>query len=113
MSPPRYVIINDFDAPDERMVCQWVDGVGYCYLNRSGSKPRHDGMRACRTTTPIEAFGFVHSDNPDGTVSFYRTTRAPTATYPDGEPRRWQGRLECFEYERLTRDNLKQKRPAR
>ena len=88
------------------MVCQWVPGVGYCYLNRSGTKPSHDGMLG-REATPIEAFGFVWTDNSDGTVSFYLADDPPlpvTATYRDGTPRRWQSRAASFEFKQIKPD---------
>jgi len=101
-TPARYVIINEIDAPEPRMVCQWVPGLGYCYLDRSRNKPSHDGMSGVEATS-VEAFGFAWTDNPDGTVSFYRSERAVTATYRDGEPRRWQNSADSFEWPRLTR----------
>jgi hypothetical protein len=98
---PRYVIINDIDAPEPSMVCQWVPHVGYCYLDRRQGKPDHDGMKGTEAT-PIEAFGFVWTDNSDGTVSFYLSDITPTATYSDGEPRRWQSWVGSFERKQLT-----------
>ncbi|SHK23707.1 hypothetical protein SAMN02745194_04515 [Roseomonas rosea] len=106
MKPTRYVIINDCDAPEPRMVCQWVPGVGYCYLDRRGIKPTYDGMTGTHAT-PVEAFGFVWTDNPDGTVSFYRSERPVTATYQDGKLRRWQDRADGFEFRRLVAGALK------
>lgn len=98
--PARYAIINDCDAPRPEMVCQWVPGVGYCYLDRRGTKPDHDGMKGAEAT-PVEAFGLVWAENPDGTVSFYRSERPATATYRDGVPRRWQHRDDSFEHRQL------------
>jgi len=96
----RYVIINDIDAPEPNMVCQWVPGIGYCYLDRRNGKPRHDGMRGAEAT-PIEAFGFEWAEDRDGMVRFYQAERPVTATYRDGEPRRWQSRTTFFEYRRI------------
>lgn len=90
-SLPKYVIINDIDKPEFAMICQWVLGIGYCYLDRSGTKPDHDAMRG-RDATPVETFGIAWADNCDGTVSFYLTDRPSEATYRDGIPRRWQER---------------------
>jgi hypothetical protein len=97
---PKYVIINDCDAPEPSMVCQWVSGIGYCYLDRSAGKPRFDGMHGTEAT-PVEAFGFVWTDNSDGTVSFYLSDRPVTATYRDARPRRWQSRVKSFEFQQL------------
>ena len=97
---PKYVIINDFDAPQPSMVCQWVPGVGYCYLDRRDTKPNHDGMTG-DAATPVEAFGIVWTDNKDGTVSFYLSDSPVTATYQDGEPRVWQSSRNSFEFKRL------------
>ncbi len=97
----KYVIINDFDAPEPKMVCQWVDGIGYCYLDRQGTKSSHDGMKGVEATS-VGEFGFDYTENPDGTVSFYRSDRAVTATYRDGEPRRWQHGADQFKHRMLA-----------
>ena len=108
---PMYVIINDIDAPEPRMVCQWVPNIGYCYLDRSRGKPSHDGMHGSEAT-PVEAFGFAHIENHDGTVSFFRTTRPVTSAYRDGQPRRWQHRADAFEFRRLSLGAVQQKEPT-
>ena len=102
-SRPRYVIIDDIDAPEPRMVCQWVPGIGYCYLDRKRNKPAHDGMSGIRAT-PIEDFGWTWAEDEDGGswVRFYRTERPVTATYPDGVLRRWQHPADYFEFKRLS-----------
>lgn len=97
---PKYVIINDYDAPQPSMVCGWVPGVGYCYLERLGTKPSHDGMKGAEAT-PIEAFGFEWAEDTDGWVRFYQAERPVTATYRDGEPRQWQSRKTFFEFRQL------------
>lgn len=97
---PKYVIINDTDAPQPAMVAQLVPGVGYCYLDRK--KSSFDGMKGHEATN-VEDFGFTWAENADGTVSFYRNDRDPTATYHDGEPRRWQSRAVSFEWRVLKR----------
>ena len=106
---PKYVIINDFDAPEPAMVSQWVPGIGYCYLDRRNGKLRHDGMNGT-AATPIEAFGFTWAENRDGTVSFYQTDRPVTATYSDGEPRRWQSRATSFEFQQLKAGAIQRER---
>jgi hypothetical protein len=98
---PKYVIINETDAPEPSMVCQWVAGMGYCYMDRSGLRPEHDGMQGAEATS-INAFGFVCVEDRDGMVRFYRTDKPPTATYRDGEPRPWQSKQDSFEFRRLT-----------
>lgn len=105
---PKYVIIGDFDAPQPNMVCQWVPGTGYCYLDQKGSKSNHDGMTGSEAT-PIEAFGFIWANNRDSTVSFYRSAQPCTATYKDGEPRRWQHSADKFTHKRLTKSGLAKK----
>lgn len=110
MSARPYVIINDIDQPKPDMVCQYVAGIGYCYLDRRGSKPTHDGMRG-HEATPVEEFGFVSVDNSDGTVSFYRADIPVTATYRDGEPRRWQHHADGFEFRRLDPAALEGRTP--
>ncbi len=104
----KYVIINDCDAPQPRMVCQWVPGVGYCYLDRRQNKSAYDGMYG-DAATPMEAFGFICRDDPDGTVSFYLSGEQPTATYKDGQPRRWQSHATAFQRRRLTLSVVKEK----
>jgi len=97
---PKYVIINDTDSPTPEMVCQWVKSIGYCYMDRRGSKPEFDGMQGAEAT-PVEAFGFVWAEDTDGVTRFYRSDLTPTAVYQDGEPRRWQGRADGFEFRTL------------
>lgn len=97
---PRYVIINDTDAPEPRMVCQWVPRIGYCYMDRSRNKADFDGMRGDRST-PIEAFGFSVAEDADGMVRFYQSDRPVTATYYDGKPRKWQSYQTFFEWRQL------------
>lgn len=102
MGKSRYVIINDFDAPQPDMVCQWVPGVGYCYLDRRGNKPSFDGMRGAEAV-PVETFGWAWAEDEDGGswVRFYRTEEGSTASYQDGSPRRWQNNASYFEFKRL------------
>jgi hypothetical protein len=98
---PKYVIISDYDAPQPSMVCQWVPRFGYCYMDRRENKPRFDGMRGMQAT-PIETFGFDWEEDSDGMVRFYPADRPVTATYPDGQPRRWQSQATSFEWRALT-----------
>ena len=104
----RYVIINETDAPEPAMVCQWVPGCGYCYLDRKPPKPAYDGMQGDEAT-PLEAFGFVCRDGPDGTVRFFLSGEVATATYRDGKPRRWQSHATAFHRRRLTLGVVKMK----
>ena len=108
----KYVIINDTDVPASHMVCQWIRGIGYCYLDRSGTKPDHDGMQGIEAT-PIEAFGFSWVEDRDGYVRFYRADRPVTATYQDGELRRWQSRANGFEHQRLKPSAIRKAKAAR
>ena len=95
---PKYVIINDCDAPEWRMVCQWVPEVGYCYMDRS--KSFFDGMEG-GDAMPVDAFGVLWMEGADGMTRFYPFGLNATAAYPDGAPRRWQGARK-FEWGRLT-----------
>jgi hypothetical protein len=99
-SQPRYVILNDYDAPQPGMVCQWVPRIGYCYMDRRGNKADFDGMRGTEAT-PVEAFGFRWAEDRDGMTRFYLSDIPPTASYRDGEPRRWQSSVESFEWRTL------------
>lgn len=96
----RYVIINGTDAPEPRMVCQWVPDIGYCYMDRRNNKADFDGMLGHEATS-IEAFGFSVAEDADGISRFYQSDRPVTATYRDGEPRRWQSHQTFFEWRRL------------
>lgn len=82
----RFVIVNEFDRPSERMVAEWIDGIGYCYLNRELSK--YDGMRPSNPT-PVQDFG-VAAVIKDG-VAHFSQIRHSLATYRDGRTRQWQG----------------------
>jgi hypothetical protein len=107
----RYVILNDTDCPERKMVCQFVDGIGYCYLNRDPILARHDGMVSYRPT-PMADFGFAVTDMPDGIVKFSQVS-SPCATYEDGAPRRWQGRATEFEFDMLVKGKGKKPVPMR
>lgn len=107
-TPPKYVIINDCDAPEPAMVCQWVPGVGYCYLDRTRNKPSFDGMVG-EHATPVNTFGIIVHEGTDGIVTF-RATGKSFARYPDGEPRRWQSSLPEFTHKRLLKKNVRKRR---
>lgn len=89
------------------MVCQWVPGIGYCYMDRRNNKADFDGMQGDEAT-PIEAFGLAWTDKSDGTVDFYPSGRPVTATYYDGRPRRWQSRKTEFEHVQLKSGVIRQ-----
>jgi hypothetical protein len=109
--PAKYVIINETDAPEPAMVCQWVSGIGYCYLDRREPKPRYDGMSG-DAATPIEAFGFAWTEEKaDGTVFIFWSGAPVTATYSDGRLRRWQSDIVMFTHRQLVCGAM-QKRPA-
>lgn len=110
-NPALYAIINDCDCPEPRMVCQWVTGVGYCYLERKFNKPGFDGMNGSEATS-MQEFGFDWTENSNGTVSFSRSERAVTALYRDGEPRRWQHQADQFDFPYLTRTMVSKKKKA-
>lgn len=98
MGWPKFAIINYTDAPQPDMVCQFMPGIGYCYLDRK--KASYDGMISADVTS-VDEFGFVWTINRDGTVSFYRSSPS-FATYHDGKPRQWQGTDDSFEFRRLV-----------
>ncbi len=89
MDKPRFVIVNTYDAPCRRRVCEWVEGVGYCYCARSLEPhlKEFDGMMP-RDPTPIEAFGFTVAIR--GSEAMFDRTGESTAVYEDGKPRNWQ-----------------------
>lgn len=94
---PRFAIINTCDAPQRRMVCEYLDGVGYCYMARA-MEPHlkmYDGMNPERPTS-LEDFGFdIEISNNE---ALFRRTRTWVATYEDGMPRKWQDRVYPFEF---------------
>lgn len=104
---PRYVIINDTDAPQPHMVCQWVPRIGYCYMDRR--KADFDGMTG-REATSIEDFGFRWAEDTDSVTRFYLSDIPPTAAYHDGEPRRWQSRIHSFEWNTLKAGAVRKER---
>lgn len=85
---PRFAIVNTCDGPYKRMVCEWVDGVGYCYMDRihDESLKKFDGMTPSRPTG-MEVFGFriVVGEK----VAAFVQVSESSATYEDGKPRRW------------------------
>ncbi len=88
---PRFAIMNTTDAPQRRMICEWIPRVGYCYMMRM-HEPHlkdFDGMKPLRPTD-VREFGFK-VDFAAGEAHFTRIGMS-TATYEDGRPREWQDR---------------------
>ena len=104
---PRFAIINTCDGPYKRMVCEWVEGFGYCYMNRliDKSLKRFDGMTPKRPTS-MEDFGF--SVIVGEKVAAFCQTAASSATYEDGQPRRWHDNSTNFILPLVT---LKRRKP--
>lgn len=91
IDPPRFAIINTADAPQRRMVCEWVPRVGYCYMVRMDEPQMrfYDGMKPLHPTS-LEDFGFEVTFN--GSDAVFTRIGDSTATYEDGKPRPWQDR---------------------
>jgi hypothetical protein len=114
MNANQYVIINDTDRPEPKMVCQFVQGVGYCYLDRNHRKSDFDGMGGADATS-LREFGFVWTENSDGTVSFHLADHPPlpvSAKYRDGSQRRWQSSAKSFEFRKLTPSSVRKRASA-
>jgi hypothetical protein len=92
------VILNDVEQPCGRMVCvvtgTCVGGFDYYhvqYLNADSTfdsycKPPMQNM--LKRATRLEDFGVVFRN--DGTHYWCEQIGNSSATYPDGEPRKWQ-----------------------
>jgi hypothetical protein len=92
---PRFVILNDYDRPERRLVAQWVPGTGYCYMNRV-EEPRlkqYDGVTATRPTN-MEDFGFGIVVR--GSAVTFGMVGGNIATYADGRGRPWQDNTTSF-----------------
>lgn len=98
------VILNDFDAPDVRMIALMrpakEGGFEWCYISRWKSLSRYrrwHAVGALKYVTPIEAFGVfpVVEQFPGDEWAMLRVERfaESVATYPDGMARRWQAPL--------------------
>jgi len=83
----KYCIINGFDAPNEDMICQVINGHGY-YLDRT-KRERYPRM-SIEDAADIELFGFAVQES-NGFVVFAKINESQ-AKYPDGQTRRWQGK---------------------
>jgi len=105
----KYVILNDTDAPQPNMVCQWVEGIGYCYLDRTHNKPDFDGMTGSEAT-PVTTFGIQWIET-DGEVDFWVMGRS-FARYTDGIPRKWQSSAPNFSWPILTSCNVRRRKVA-
>ena len=89
--PPRFAIVNTLDGPCRNMICEWVNGIGYCYMRRSVAVHLkcYDGMKPTRPTS-IEDFGFeILVDEFAREAHFIRRGRS-VATYEDGSHLDWQ-----------------------
>lgn len=107
-APPRFVIVNTCDCPQPTLIAQYVEGVGYCYMNQNEDKhkARFNGMMPSRPT-PIADFGFDIEEYGDEIR--FRQVRESVATYEDGKPRKWQSWQKEFSL-RLVKLPVKAKR---
>ena len=82
----EFFIVDDCDAPKQRMIAVLSEdgNLYYTHPKLIGHGPMH-GRRA----TNVKEFGFEIEEEESGTYKFTKTSRS-TATYPDGQPRRWQ-----------------------
>lgn len=93
----RLVIISDGDAPEARMVAIIRTGAGvsdWTYVSTAKMLSRYRKWTPVHPEgwqTPIERFGVVASVR--GNRLRIERVGESAATYPDGVPRRWQGRL--------------------
>jgi hypothetical protein len=110
-SQPRFAIVNTADAPQRRMVCEWIPDIGYCYMMRQ-QEPHlkdFDGMRPARPT-PIESFGFAVEIAGDEAI--FTRTNDSSATYEDGKLRPWQDRYWKSQFSLPLVRGVKRKRVA-
>lgn len=100
---PQFVIINTFDQPCRRMICQLV-GTHYYYMNQAtdhrlrGFKMLGDGA------TPLGEFGF--DCKTDEHMAHFTKARPSTARYEDGGLRRWQDTIEDFSLPLLKEEDV-------
>lgn len=86
----KFVILNHFDKPYERHVCQVLDNGDVFYIHRSLRYWEKMGLQ--KESTPLEAFGFTWDIEDTGLITFIRPADFVTqARYSDGKPRLWQG----------------------
>ena len=90
---PRFVIVNTCDRPERRLIAEWVDSVGYCYMADRKNLKAFDGMTP-KDPTPIEAFGFTAYVGKHEAI--FEPGGPVTSVYEDGEPRAWQGQDGSF-----------------
>lgn len=86
----KYVIINTFDQPCRRMICELVDGK-YHYM--AAALPGNEHLKGYAMdkqsmTTAIEDFGFNVVESKSETT--FCRVRESNAKYEGGEPRNWQ-----------------------
>lgn len=83
----RFFIVNDFDRPSEELIAE-RRGEFFYYVHPEHTKY---GKMKSPMATPVEDFGVEIEVSEDGHLSGKLLHRS-VATYPDGHPRRWQGR---------------------
>lgn len=97
----RLVIMNDFDAPQPRMIAlirpAQAGGFEWTYISRWKQLSRYRGwsvVGGLKYITPLEVFGVapVIEQLPGDDFPMLRVVRfaESLATYPDGTPRQWQ-----------------------
>lgn len=85
---PRFVIFNDTDAPEPRMICELVDGRYYYMARLYDKRLREYSMIPHNNVTAVEAFGFEIIEQTWQT-DFVLNGKS-LAKYKDGKPRNWQ-----------------------
>ena len=85
----KFVVVNSFDKPYERLVAQVIDDKCY-YMERSldSSMKRYDGISTTQATS-LEDFGFEIKEK-EFQVDF-KLVHESKAKYSDGQTRHWQG----------------------
>lgn len=108
-SSPRFAIVNTVDGPCRKLVAEWVDRVGYCYMARTEYPylKKFDGMRPERPTS-IEDFGFAVLIR--GNEATFTLALESVATYEDGLPRQWQRPRSTFTLPLVGK--IRRKKPA-
>lgn len=86
---PKYAIVNCCDRPSLRLVAQWIDDVGYCYMAQSffPELKKYNGMDNPHPTD-MKNFGFEIIEASNGVL--FRKIEQTKAKYDNGDFREWQ-----------------------
>lgn len=97
----KLLIINQFDRPCMHLVCREMPNGHILYACKK-LRRKYPNLQKGTGAATLEEYGFMY----DMFKHKYVLARGSRVKYPDGSPRKWQGKSE-FTYEEIVNASLK------